>query len=318
MISPAHPLLALIATTLAACSSTAGLHTQRFEYTQIIMGGQARITLYATDEAQARSAARLAFDRMATLDRVMSDYRPGSEVMRLCDVGAPTPVIISKDLFQVLEMAQEISAASDGAFDVTIGPLTRLWRVSQMTERFPDTEELEQAKARTGWQHLTLDRTTQTVQFGLQSMLLDLGAIGKGYAADEAVATLYDAGIGRCLVELGGDVSVGRPPPNELGWRVEVPSLQTADGEARVFLLKEAGVATSGDSERHVIIDSTRYSHILDPHTGLGLTDSTTVTVIARSAALADALASAISVVGPGQATAVLVDYPEASVLVEK
>ena len=168
----------LIATTLAACSSP-GLQLQRFEYSEIIMGGEARIILYATEEAAARTAARQAFDRIADLDKVMSDYRLDSELMWLCDGGAPTPVPVSDDLFSVLEMATEISAASDGGFDVTVGPLVKLWRVSQTTALLPDPGALDEAGSRTGWQHLHLDRATQTVRFGRSGMRLDLGGIDR-------------------------------------------------------------------------------------------------------------------------------------------
>ena len=147
-------------------------------------------------------------------------------------------------------------------------------------------------------------------------MRLDLGGIGKGFATDEAMAVLVDRGISRCLVELGGDMLLGSPPPDAPAWRIAV-ELEDHSGPPPLLDLANVGIATSGDTEQYVEIDGRRYSHIVDPRTGLGLTSRIAVTVIAPDATTADALASAISVLGPEDGLALLRRFPGASALVE-
>jgi thiamine biosynthesis lipoprotein len=299
---------------LGACATGRGsLH--RFEYAEIIMGVEARITLFSGDEADARVAARAAFDRMGDLDAVMSDYRRDSELFRVCRAGARRSIPVSADLFDILSRAQEVSAASDGAFDVTIGPLVGLWREARRTGRLPSPHAIAEAQSRTGWRHLVLDDASRAIEFRKDGMRLDLGGIGKGYAADEAIRVLAAAGAPSCLVDLGGDIAAGAPPPGHAAWRIAIAS---SDSEmTRMFDLAHAAVATSGDVEQHVEIGGVRYSHIVDPTTGLGLANRAQVTVIAPNATTADALASAVSVLGPERGLALIDSRPGAAAMIE-
>ena len=300
---------------ICACT-TGGRALGRFEYAKMIMGVEARIILHAPDEAAARRAARAAFGRIEALDAVMSDYRPDSELMRACRAAAEGPVSISDDLYRVLDRAGAISQASDGAFDVTVGPLVRLWREARAEGRLPAPQAIEQARAAVGWRGVLLDPRQRTMTLSWPGMRLDLGGIGKGYAADEALDTLMRHGVRRCLVDLGGDIALGRPPPDREGWRVAVRS-GWAEDEQLLLQLSLAAVATSGDTSQFLEIGGRRYSHILDPRTGLGLTNRVAVTVIAPDAATADALASALSVLGPDRGLALLEKFPGASALIE-
>jgi thiamine biosynthesis lipoprotein len=289
-------MVGALAALLAGCSGGRGL--QRFECTELIMAVPARIVLYAPDEAAARSAARAAFDRMSALELVMSDYREDSELALLCRRSGGPPVPISDDLFAVLERAGEMSAASGGAFDVTVGPLVRLWRAARRTGAVPEPDPLRQARDLCGADLVVLDRRARTVHLRRPGMALDLGGIGKGFAADAAVATLAAHGAGRCLVDLGGDLAVGEAPPGTAGWRVEV-STGLSGPPARALLLVRGAVATSGDAEQFLQVGGTRYSHIIDPRSGMALSTRRAVVAIARDGATADALASAASVLGP-------------------
>ena len=279
---------------------------QRFEYTEIHMGVEARVVLHAPDAASARHAARAAFDRIADLDSVMSDYRPDSELMRVCDDGRTGRRTISRDLHRVLRRARDIAVLSDGAFDVTVGPLSRLWRQARRENRLPDPSSIAAAMHRVGPEFLLIADTSPIIELLRPGMRLDLGGIGKGFAADEALAVLVAAGHTRSLVDIGGDIAVGDAPPGGAGWRI-----MTA-GSPQVLHVANCGVATSGDTEQFVEIGGIRYSHIVDPATGLGLTNRSAVTVIAMDATTADALASAVSVLGPQRGRA-LVDRFESA-----
>jgi len=272
----------------------------RFEESQPHMGTVARIVVYASSPEAAATATRAAFERIRELDSLLSDYQGESELNRVSRESGGPPVKISRDLFQVLSVAQNLSVKSDGAFDVTAGPLVRLWRRARRQRAVPEADRLAAALDLTGFRRLSLDAKRHTAHLVKPGMLLDLGGIAKGYAADEALKTLKRAGIERALVALGGDIAVSHPPPGKTGWTIEIASLNLAGApKPRARLLENAAVSTSGDAEQFVEIASVRYSHIVDPRTGKALTGRRSVTVVAAQGIDSDALATAISVMDP-------------------
>jgi FAD:protein FMN transferase len=271
----------------------------RFEYTEPHMGTKFQMIVYATDEKTARAATAAAFARVADLDGIMSDYRPTSELMQLCDKAGGDPVKVSDELFFVLSKAQEVSKLSDGAFDVTVGPVVRLWRLARKTGRLPDADDLRKALQLVGYKNIKLDAKERTVQLLKPGMRLDLGGIAKGYAADEALAILKKHGIDRALVAAGGDIAVSGPPPDKEGWTIGIQPLAPAEVKnPRHLILKHGGVSTSGDAEQFIEIDGNRYSHIVDPRTGLGLPGHRSVTVVAPNGITSDSLTKVASVLG--------------------
>jgi thiamine biosynthesis lipoprotein len=260
------------------------------------MGVEARIVLYATDSTSAVGPARAAFDRIAQLDAIMSDYREDSELMRLTERAAGRAVPVSDPLWRVLETSQELARLSAGAFDVTAGPYIRLWREARRTGRLPAPTNIAEARVRSGWQRLHLDSSGQTVRLETPGMQLDLGGIAKGFAADEALAVLRDHGVTRALVELGGDLVVGDPPPGRRGWEIR---LADAAGAPPAVELANAAISTSGDAAQFVEIDGERHSHVIDPRTGLALKDRVVATIIAPSGTLSDGLSTLAGVLGP-------------------
>lgn len=290
---------------------------KRYEYTQIHMGMQARIVLYAPDLEIAERATIAAFHRFAELEDILSDYRPSSELMRLCQKAGGSPVPISPELFLVLEKAQEVSAKSNGAFDVTVSPLVRLWRKARKTGVLPLQKEIDAAKKLVGWKYLKLDKAHQTAQLLKPKMLLDLGGIAKGYACDEAILALKKNGVTHALVEAGGDIAVSEPPPGQLGWRIEVEH-PDPKSEFRLLTVSNCGVSTSGDTMQFVDIEGKRYSHIVDPKTGYGLTTHIAVTVIAPRGLLSDALSTTLSVVGAERGKQIAKTYPGVTVSIRR
>ena len=250
------------------------------------MGTLVRITIYSSDASPMKEA----FRRIAELDEELSDYKQDSELNRLCRTHNQA-VKVSEDLFRVLEASQKLSKLTDGAFDITIGAVTHLWRIGKT----PDSETM----ARVGWRNLVLHKKHRTAELKLAGMQLDLGAIAKGFAADEALKTLRGLGVKRVLIAVGGDIVAGDAPPGTRGWRVRV---EPAGGD---ILLRNTAVSTSGDTEQSREIGGVRYSHIIDPKTGLGLTSSIAVTVVARRGIEADPIATAVSVLGEQRGRAV-------------
>lgn len=273
---------------------------RRFEFSGIEMAVPIRMVLYAPGEEAAKAASEAAFARIRELNGMMSDYDPDSEVRRLsASSGSGEEFPVGNDLWNVLSRAREMSAASDGAFDVTIGPVVRLWRRARRQGELPTPERIRQQLASVGYKSMELKEPGHKVLLRLPDMWIDLGGIAKGYAIDEALKVLKAHGISRALVDAGGDIGLGGAPPDRAGWVIGVAPLER-DGEPSLFLsLSNLSIATSGDTWQFVEIGGRRYSHLVDPHTGLGLTDHSSVTVIARDTTTADALASAVSVLGP-------------------
>ena len=282
----------------------------RFEYVRMAMGGAARIVLFAPDETSARAAAIAAFDEIEAVEQALSDWRDASEVRIVEQRLRETPgvaVEISETLASCLARSLEVSKASDGAFDVTIAPVVEQWRVASRAGGLPPEPARRAALELVGWERVRLVEGDSSSLAAPPGTRFDFGGIGKGFGADRALAVLRQHGFERALVELGGDFAIGAAPPEAPGWTV---AIATGLGDERLVLtLADCGVATSGDLERFVEVDGVRYSHLVDPRTGMGLTTSIAVTVIAPDATLADALASATSVLGVPRAHSALEQF---------
>ena len=285
---------------------------QKYEFQQIRMGVPVKIVLYAPGEEVANKAAEAAFARFKELDRILSDYDPDSEVSQLCRQPAGTTVKVSQDLATILDWSLRYSRESEGAFDVSVGPLIKLWRISRRRKELPGPAQLAEAKHRCGYQSVQLNTKEQTVTLLKEDMQLDFGGIAQGYAADEALKILKTHGLSRVLIDASGDLVLGDPPPGKDFWKIEVePLKQGQDNAPPTYLaLKNCSVTTSGDAYQFVEIAGQRYSHIVDPSTGLGLTRRSSVTVLAPTGIEADALATMISILGPEAGLKLLADKP--------
>ena len=297
-------LILLAAISLLAPSVARGAENwERFGQTKPKLGTLITIILYAPNEATAKAALDKAFARVDELDAILSDYRADSELSRLC-LQSPhkTPVAVSTELSEVLQLSRDMHAQSEGAFDVTVGPLTSLWRQARRRKQMPPEAELQRALKSVGDRFVEFTpakgKSPARVRLLQPKMRLDLGGVAKGFIVDEILASLADSGIPSALVNAGGDIGTSAPPPNSDGWNVGV-AFENARGKPdRIVKLANAAVATSGDAFQSITIDGVRYSHILNPKTGVGLTQRSSVTVIAPTCAGADAWASALSVLG--------------------
>lgn len=307
---------ALMLCCVVGCRSVPTVPLSRFEFQQPHMGTLFTITLYATNEATASNAANAAFGRVAALNQMMTDYDPESELMRLCASPAGKPVKVSPELFEILEESQRVAKQSGGAFDVTIGPVVRLWRRARRTEILPSPDQLAQARERVGRQKLQLDSRNQTVTLLAMNMQLDLGGIAKGYAADQALAVLRSRGVNRAIVAASGDIAIGDAPPGQSGWLVSIGTPFRKEGAESFLTLANTAVSTSGDSEQSVVIEGAHYSHIVDPRTGIGLTNRCQVSIIAPHATQTDALATAVSILGAEKGQALIRSQPRTSAII--
>lgn len=280
------------------------------------MGIDARIVVYAKNRQIAERACEAGFKKIAELEAIMSDYRPDSELMRLCGKAGTGPVPISTDLYRVLDQAQRFSRQTDGEFDVTVGPLVQIWRRARKETKLPTAEEIAKAQSLVGWQKLKLGWRDGTAELSTPGMRLDLGGIAKGYASDEALKELRRFGIRSALIEMGGDLLLGEAPPKTEGWKVTVANASPGAMPAEMFL-KNCAISTSGDTEQFVVIDGVRYSHVVDPKTGRGLSRRVQSSVIGPNAFLTDPLSTALTLLDERRREDLLRQHPSTKAFVK-
>ena len=284
---------------LAMFFAASVVHAERHEYSRPLMGMAFRIIVHSEDEAKTKRAAKAAFDRVAVLNQIMSDYEPESELSKLSNLaGSGKAAKISDELCSVLDRAQALATQTGGAFDVTAGASVQLWRRARRVKRLPSQYVQAKALKTVGFHRLKLDAKKCTAELTGPGTRLDLGGIAKGHALDEALAVLKKHGLLQALVSAGGDIVAGAAPPGKKGWRVALIGLRE-EGKPELLWLANGAVATSGDLFQFLEIDGKRHSHIVDPRTGTALTEQRLVHVLAPDALTADSLATAISVLGP-------------------
>lgn len=287
---------------------------KRYEFQRGLMGSPFRLVFYTISDSLANSAAGQVFGRIEKLNEILSDYRDGSEINRLsAQSGSGKWIAVSDDLFEVIRISRKLGKKTAGAFDITIGPVVQLWRRAMRRNRFPEEKEIAKARQAVGYRNIRLRPGKHTVRLTHPHMRLDVGGIGKGYAADEAVALFKKLGITSVLVDAGGDLTLAESPPGKEGWEVEVTSGTQSDSTIRL-LLSNVGIATSGATYRYLEHNGVRYSHIVNPATGVGLRHHVRTTVIAPNGTLADALATAFSVEGIDGAMKIERRFPQIKV----
>ena len=267
------------------------------EFTATCMGTKFKILIDHEDASIRKRGAESAFNECQRLNQIFSDYLVESEISKLSDSShEQKSVEISQELFEVLQFSLQLAQQTDGAFDPTLGHLSRTWRVARFRKKLPSNDQLMRALDLTGYQHLRLteDRKARIEKKGI---ILDLGGVAKGFAADRMMVMLRQLGITRCLIDAGGDLSMGDPPTGRKGWVVKIGNSNNT--HLPQLNLSNCSVATSGDLEQFVEFEGKRYSHILDSKTGLGMENQMQVTFIARSGMIADAYATSAISLGP-------------------
>ena len=290
----------------------------RYIFQRPEMGSPFTITIYGKDSAAVAHAAAAAFDTAEKLNACLSDYIDSSELCRLSATsGQHRWVPVSPPLFDILQRSLQAARLSDGSYDITVGPIVRLWRQARKTHRFPDSTTLGAALAKTGYRYLHLDTIAHSVWLDKEGMQLDIGGLGKGFVAQAALDLIYKKGYPIAMVNAGGKIVTGEVPPGKEGWIIGI----NAPGEKDVLLpsfllLKDMAVATSGDIYQYVELNGKRYSHIVDPRTGIGLTRRRNVTALARDGTTADWLATACSVLSWRRSLRLIRQLPGTALLV--
>jgi len=298
---------------LAILLSTRATAQNKYSFTQPAMGSPFTITIVSGDSLGAARAATAAFRLVDSLNAILSDYIDGSEINRLSAVsGQDRWVHVSPPLFDILRRAQEAATLTRGSYDITIGPVVRLWRKARRTGIPPSASDIKTALTHTGYRFLHLDTAKQTVWLERPGMQLDVGGLGKGFVAAAALRQLRQAGFSSAMVNAGGKIVTG-----DRKWIIGI----NAPGEKQRLLpiylsLENNSVATSGDIYQYMEWRGKRYSHIIDPHTGIGLTRRRNVTAIAPDGTTADWLATACSILSWRRSLKLIKNIPGAALLV--
>jgi len=272
---------------------------------RVVMGTFFRIIAVAENKAIARKSIEAGFEKIKMVDDLMSTYKPESEVSAVNDNAFKSPVKISGPFMEILLKSIEYSKLTDGAFDVTVGPIVKLWREAEKAGKLPTAEQIEQTKAKVGYEKLIIDVNNMTVKFAAEGMQIDLGGIAKGYAVDLAVEAMQAAGAVGAMVDAGGNIRCwGQCQPGKDKWVVGLQDPTMADQSGLmssvllVLKLDNMSVATSGDYQRFEIIEGKKFNHIIDRNKGAGIEGLCSVTIICDNATDADALSTSVTVLG--------------------
>jgi thiamine biosynthesis lipoprotein len=280
-----------------------------------LMGSQFRIVIDSADSVSAKIAADSAFNRISVLNGIMSDYLDGSEVNRLsASSGTNTWVDVSSDLYEIIEKSVEISKQTNGYFDISVGPVVQEWRRAIRRNYFPSKKTIRNKRRAVGYQHIQFDSSNRRIKLLRPDMKLDLGGIGKGYAADQAIIVLKNLGFQSVLVDAGGDLTISNPPTGKQGWEIEITSGTSETDSLEHLIISNTGIATSGATYRYLEHKGGKYSHIVNPRTGIGLLHHVRTTVIAPTGTLADALSTAVSIAGIRKSKKMIKKFPEVKV----
>ena len=271
----------------------------RYEDSRISMACAYSIVAYGEDESKLAAAVTAAFDEVDRIDRLMSHYKPDSPLSKLNRAAASQAVKVEPELFDFIAECLRYSRESDGAFDVTVGPLLKAWGFFRGEGRMPTTAELAEARAKVGWQHVTLNQQEKTIRFDRAGVELDLGGIAKGYAVDKAVEVLKQHGISRALVSACGSTIYGLgAPPGETAWSVKLRDPVSSQKTAMTVRLKDRALSVSGSYEKFFELGGKRYSHIFDPITGWPVQGVLSVAVLTDTGTAGDALDNVFYVLG--------------------
>jgi len=255
----------------------------RLEKSADAMGSTYSIAIYGNDRVEMEAAVDAAFDEVQRLDEMLSNYKPDSEWSEVNRHAAEKPVKVSPELFQLLSACVEYSRESEGAFDVSVGPLMKVWGFYKGSGHLPHRPEVLAALTKVGYRHIHLDAAAQTVWFDRSGVELDPGGIGKGYAVDRMVDVLRQKGFSIALVAGSGSsiYGMGAPPTEPKGWRIEIRDPQNPSQTAVEVFLKDTSMSTSGSYEKFFRAEGRTYAHIMDPRTGYPAQGSVSVSVIA-------------------------------------
>jgi len=307
--------LAILLVPLIGCAAHAGQPASESHAYRYVMGTSIQVQAFGGDEATRRAAIDEAFAAFAEVDRLMSNYRDDSELALINRNAAHDAVSVSEPMFGVLDAARRVSAASNGAFDITVGPLVRLWGFHDKKPHVPTAAELATVRPLIDYRHVLLDAEHRTVHFARGGVELDLGGIAKGFAVEVAAGVLRRMGLSG-FIDAGGNQYLLGTPPGKRAWTIGIKNPDVPDRVMGVLETGEISVSTSADYYNFLVASGRKYGHILDPHTLEPSTTALSVTILSRDGTLADAMSKAAFILGPKAGLALVDSFPGMSAVI--
>jgi thiamine biosynthesis lipoprotein len=301
----AFALLVSVPLCAALHADSHGADTRAFRY---LMGTSVQVQVFGGDEPARKEAIEEAFAAIAEVDRLMSNYRSDSELAHVNTSAASGAIVVSDPMLRVLEAAQRVSVDSNGAFDVTVGPLVKLWGFFDKRPHVPTEAELAAVRPLVDYRNVMVDSRRHTVRFGRAGVELDLGGIAKGFAVEVAAGALRRRGLAG-FVDAGGNQYMVGAPPGKRQWTIGVKDPEAPGRLLGAIDLPEGSVSTSANDSNFLVADGRRYGHLLDPHSLKPSTASESATIVSRDGTLADAMSKAAFMLGPIQGIALIDSY---------
>lgn len=270
-----------------------------YKETLLLMGSRFDITALAETDTLAWQAVQAGIQEISRIERLISSWDPASQTSAVNRNAGIAPVVVDKELYDLVFRARKVSQLTKGAFDISFASMDKIWRFDGSIKELPDPAEVETARQHIDWQKIILDPEKQTIFLQEQGMKIGFGAIGKGYAANRAKAVIAKMpGVNGGLVNAAGDLLAWGASPKSEGWTIKIADPKDKAQALGWLQIKDMAVVTSGDYERFLEFDGKRYAHIIDPRTGYPTTGIKSVTIVCPDAELADALATSVFVLG--------------------
>ena len=271
--------------------------TRKFSYSEMKMGSAFNLIIVSADSNKANHLARKSYELVDSLNHIFSNYDSSSELSKINASAGLLPYKMSRAMLDLVQKSQYAYIQSKGAYDISIGPLSSLWRNARKAKLFPEASTVLATKKLVGFAQVKINKRLGTIFLPNANMQLDFGGIAKGYIAQWVINFLKANGIQQALVDAGGDIVMSGAPLNQQGWLIGVNHPETTDQLLNKKLqLSNCSVATSGDVYQFIEYKGVKYSHIINPLTGYGVTNLRNVTIVAKTGATADWLATACSI----------------------
>ncbi|WP_243646173.1 FAD:protein FMN transferase [Sphingobacterium alimentarium] len=279
------------------------------------MGSKFQITIVTPDSALGNLQIDQAIAEIIRIENLISEWRSHTQVSEINRQAGKQAVKVDKELFDLTKRAIAYSQMTNGAFDISIAAMDKIWVFDgTMTEK-PTEQAIQKSITNVGYQHIILESVASTIFLAREGMKIGFGSIGKGYAADKGRELLQAQGVKGGIVNASGDIALWGTQPNRKPWRIGINNPFKRHGIAKILKLKEAAIATSGSYEKYAEIDNIRYSHIINPTTGYPATGLTSVTVYGPSTEFANALSTSIMVLGLHEGKKLIKRFPHYKII---
>lgn len=293
---------------LNGCFNAVSISTKPYKETQFLMDTILEITAYGSNK---EDAVNRAFNEFRHIDKISNRFNPDSQLSKINELAGISPVQVDSELIEIVQRAIEISELTQGAFDITIGPLTSLWNVGHKVDFIPSQAEIDKVLPLIDYRKIHIDIKNKTIFLPEKGMLLDLGGVAKDYAVNKAITVLKAQGIKSALINAGGDIQVIGTRPDSKPWRIGVQDPRNPEGVSAIVSLTEWDMLqTSGDYQRYFMKDGIRYSHILSPKTGWQPKGVVSVTLVYSTSTRSAIASSGFMVLGVEKGLAILQNIP--------